>query len=427
MRRIRSGGVSIDVQSASLMISAAPRRRILIALFVARSAISAGYLAGFTVLTILGADLSGNAALAGIPAALVMIGRAIGPIPIARVMDAYGRRPAIAGGYALGALGGLIAALAISSGSYFLLLVGAVLLGVARSSGDMSRYVAAEIFPPEQRGRVIGIIVFAATIGAVGGPLLVVFTTGPARSIGLPEFAGPWIATSIALLFAALVTWVFLRPDPQGLVLTDRVVEDDPHGVCDSMSSALANGSIQVGVLAMLVGQAAMTLVMVVVPLHMHGEAHSANTISLAMTVHVVGMFALAPVTGRLVDALGSRIVVLLGGFFLLLASVLASMDVGLGTIFPSVFLVGYGWNACYVGGSSILAKGIAVRIRARVQGRIEALTAIIGALSSVVAGPLLVGGSGMGWVGAASFAVAVGLIIGLGGGRIIHRSVGQT
>ena len=145
------------------------------------------------------------------------------------------------------------------------------------------------------------------------------------------------------------------------------------------------------------------------------------------MTVHVVGMFALAPVTGRLVDALGSQIVILLGGFFLLLASVLASMDAGLGTMFPSVFLVGYGWNACYVGGSSLLAKGIAVRIRSRVQGRIEALTAIIGALSSVVAGPLLVGGSGMGWVGAASFAVAVGLIVGLGGGRIIHRSVGQT
>ncbi len=409
------------------MISAAPRRRILIVLFVARSAISAGYLAGFTVLTILGEALSGNAALAGIPAALVMIGRAIGPIPIARVMDAYGRRPAIAGGYALGAVGGLIAALAISAGSYFLLLVGAVLLGIARSSGDMSRYVAAEIFPPDQRGRVIGIIVFAATIGAVGGPLLVVFTTGPARSIGLPEFAGPWMATSIALLFAALVTWVFLRPDPQDLALTDRVVENDAHGACDSMSSALANGSIQVGVLAMLVGQAAMTLVMVVVPLHMHGEAHSVNTISLAMTVHVVGMFALAPVTGRLVDALGSRIVMLLGGFFLLLASVLASMDAGLGTIFPAVFLVGYGWNACYVGGSSLLAKGISARIRARVQGRIEALTAIIGALSSVVAGLLLVGGSGMGWVGAASFAVAVGLIIGLGGGQIIHRSVGQT
>ena len=91
---------------------------------------------------------------------------------------------------------------------YSLLLFGAVLLGIARSSGDMSRYVAAEIFPSDQRGRVIGIIVFAATIGAVGGPLLVVFTTGPARSIGLPEFAGPWIATSIALLFAALVTWL---------------------------------------------------------------------------------------------------------------------------------------------------------------------------------------------------------------------------
>ena len=427
MRCIQRSSASIDMQEASLMISAAPRRRILIALFIARSAIAAGYLASFTVLTIVGEALSGNAALAGIPAALVMVGRAIGPIPIARLMDIYGRRPAIAGGYALGASGGLIAALAIAAGSYLLLLVGAVLLGVARSSGDMSRYVAAEIFPPEQRGRVIGVMVFAATAGAVGGPLLVVFTMSPARSIGLPEFAGPWLATSVALTFAALVTWLFVRPDPQDIAFTDRAVEDDTNGASDSISGAFANSSIQVGVLAMLVGQAAMTLVMVVVPLHMHWGAHSANIISVVMTVHVVGMFALAPLTGRLVDAVGPQPVVLMGGFFLLLASVLASMDAGLGTIFPAVFLLGYGWNACYVGGSSLLAKGISVRIRARVQGRIEALTAIIGALSSVVSGPLLVGGSGMGWVGAASFAVALGLIVGLGGGRIIQRSVGQT
>ena len=399
------------------------RNRILGALFIARGVIAAGYLASFTVLTIVGASLSGNAALAGIPAALVMVGRAIGPVPTARLMDSRGRRPAFVAGYTVGASGGLIAGVAVATESYVLLLVGAFLLGVARASGDMSRYAAAEIFPVDQRGRVIGLMVFAATVGAIGGPILVLATAVPAVALGLPGFSGPWFATSGMLVLASVITWMFVRPDPREIAVSDGVSDEQGGLVTHRISTLLAQRSIQLGVLALLVGQAAMTLTMVVIPLHMHEGLHSTGAISIAMTCHVAGMFALSPLTGRMVDGFGAYPVVLMGAIMLILASILASLDSGLGAILLGMFVLGYGWNACYVGGSSLLATGMPIGIRARLQGRIESVTAVVGALSSAVSGPLFVGGAGMGWVGVSGVVVAAMLVVAVGWKRGLVRS----
>ena len=408
---------------ATSRASTTERRRILGALFIARGVIAAGYLASFTVLTIVGASLSGNAALAGIPAALVMVGRAIGPLPTARLMDSRGRRPAFVAGYTVGASGGLIAGVAVATESYLLLLVGAFLLGVARASGDMSRYAAAEIFPVDQRGRVIGLMVFAATVGAIGGPILVFATAAPAVALGLPEFSGPWFATSGMLVLAAVITWIFVRPDPREIAVSDGASDEQGGLVTQRISKLLAQRSIQLGVLALLVGQAAMTLTMVVIPLHMHEGLHSTGAISIAMTCHVAGMFALSPLTGRMVDGFGAYAVVLMGSILLILSSILVSLDAGLGAILLGMFVLGYGWNACYVAGSSLLATGMPIGIRARFQGRIESVTALVGAVSSGVSGPLFVGGAGMGWVGVSGVVVAATLLIAVGWERGLVRS----
>ncbi|MBH41016.1 MAG: hypothetical protein CL790_07310 [Chloroflexi bacterium] len=414
---------SMTNSEAKSVASSTVRNRILGVLFIARGVIAAGYLASFTVLTIVGASLSGNAALAGIPAALVMVGRAIGPVPTARLMDSRGRRSAFVAGYTVGALGGLIAGVAVATESYALLLLGAFLLGVARASGDMARYAAAEIFPVEQRGRVIGLMVFAATVGAIGGPILVLATAGPAVALGLPEFSGPWFATSGMLVLASVITWIFVRPDPREISVSDGVSDEQGGLMTHRISKLLAQRSIQIGVLALLVGQAAMTLTMVVIPLHMHEGLHSTGAISIAMTCHVAGMFALSPLTGRMVDGFGAYPVVLMGAIMLILASILASLDSGLGAVLLGMFVLGYGWNACYVGGSSLLATGMPIGIRARLQGRIESVTAVVGALSSAVSGPLFVGGAGMGWVGVSGVGVAAILVVAVGWKRGLVRS----
>ena len=392
--------------AASPAITDAGRRRIVGALFVARGGIGVGYLAGFIVVTIAAKEISGHAELAGLPAAISMVGRAIGPPPIARAMDVFGRRPAIAGSYALGAVGALTCALAIAAGWFWLLLVASLLVGVARTGGDMSRYVAAEVYPASRRGRAIGIVVWGGTAGALGGPLLGGYTQDLASSVGLSPYAGPWLAAAGMLVFAALVTWAFVRPDPRDVADVADLARDTlaAAGKALDLRGALRDRRVQLGIWAMLTGQAVMTLIMVVVPLHLHTFANLEEAVPAAMTAHVAGMFALAPVTGRLVDTLGPRPMVLLGAVLLMLASALAGLDAG-------------------VGGSTMLSRGLPLNVRARVQGRVEVMIGVVGALSSVSSGPLLVGGAGMGWLGAAGLVSALLLLAALGWERAGTRA----
>lgn len=412
----------MSTRAASPAITETGRRRIVGALFVARGSIGVGYLAGFIVLTIAGKELSGHAELAGLPAAISMVGRAIGPPPIARAMDAFGRRPAIAGSYALGAVGAATAALAVAAGLFWLLLVGSLLMGVARAGGDMSRYVAAEIYEPSRRGRAIGIVVWGATAGALGGPLLGGFAQELAGAGGLSPLAGPWFAAAGLLLFSALVTWAFVRPDPRDVA--DPTPEAAPAvGEPLDLRGVLRDRRVQLGILAMLTGQGVMTLIMVVIPLHLDSYADLGEAVPVAMTAHVAGMFALAPLTGRLVDLLGPRPMVLIGAVLLMLASALAAFDAGVGTVLPAMFFLGYGWNACFVAGSTMLARGVPLNVRARIQGRVEVLIGVVGVFSSFASGPLLVGGAGMGWLGAAGLISALLLLVALGWERSATRA----
>ncbi|MYD95622.1 MAG: MFS transporter [Chloroflexi bacterium] len=412
----------MSTPAASPAISEAGRRRIVGALFVARGSIGVGYLAGFIVLTIAGKELSGHAELAGLPAAVSMVGRAIGPPPIARAMEVFGRRPAIAGSYALGAVGAATAALAVAAGLFWLLLVGSLLMGVARAGGDMSRYVAAEVYEPSRRGRAIGIVVWGATAGALGGPLLGGYAQELAGAGGLSPLAGPWFAAAGLLLFSALVTWAFVRPDPRDVA--DPTPEAPPaDGEPPDLRGVLRDRRVQLGILAMLTGQGVMTLIMVVIPLHLDSYADLGEAVPVAMTAHVAGMFALAPLTGRLVDLLGPRPMVLIGAVLLMLASALAAFDAGVGTVLPAMFFLGYGWNACFVAGSTMLARGVPLNVRARIQGRVEVLIGVVGVFSSFLSGPLLVGGAGMGWLGTAGLISALLLLVALGWERSATRA----
>jgi MFS family permease len=52
-------------------------------------------------------------------------------------------------------------------------VVGLAFFGGSRAAVEQSRYIAAEIFPHSKKAKAIGAIVFAGTIGAIVGPLLV--------------------------------------------------------------------------------------------------------------------------------------------------------------------------------------------------------------------------------------------------------------
>jgi MFS family permease len=189
-------------------------RRITNALFVSQSLFAASTIAMFTLTPIIAATLGGGEELAGIPSTFTLLGRAMVAYPIGWLMDRFGRRNGLGLGYAMGTLGTVIAVFSIIAGSFPGFLFGSLLLGAARGSAEQSRYVAAEVQPVARQAKAMGLIVFAGTVGAIGGPLLVSPSTHLATTLGLPPESGVFISSVVMLTLALLITFIMLRPDP---------------------------------------------------------------------------------------------------------------------------------------------------------------------------------------------------------------------
>src|SRR5512145_2669818 len=78
---------------------------------------STGHIAAVTVGTIAAADIAGSSALAGLPAASVVLGSALGSALLSMLMARRGRRIGLALGYTVSVLGALVATVAVLTGS----------------------------------------------------------------------------------------------------------------------------------------------------------------------------------------------------------------------------------------------------------------------------------------------------------------------
>ena len=141
---------------------------------------------------------------------------------------------------------------------------------------------------------------------------------------------------------------------------------------------------------------------------------------------HVFGMFALAPISGRLTDRFGP-LPVIAAGLLLILGSALLSA-VAVPTeelvLFVALFLLGWGWNLGFVAGSTMLTTAVSSTERARIQGVSDALIWSTSAIASLGSG-LLIGAWGFAALGIIGSVIvgAVGAVLLLGKGALDRAS----
>ena len=352
---------------------------------------STGHIAAVTVATIVAKDLGGSASIAGAPAAAVVLGAALGATGLSWLMSRRGRRPGLALGYAIGVVGALVAVSAIVGRSLPQLLVGSVLIGFGNSSNQLSRYAAADLYPADRRGTALGIVVWAATVGAVLGPNLVGPSGELAMNLGLPMNAGPYLVPVVLVGLAAILSFTLLRPDPYELA--DHHGSPAAVGASDEpLGAILRRPAVLVSIVALIVGQFVMVLIMTMTPLHMTDHGHDLPAVGLVLSAHTFGMYALAPVSGRLTDRFGSARVIYAGLATLAVSGVLAAVapvqDDRL--LLLALFLLGFGWNLGYVAGSALLSSGVSIVERTRIQGVADGLIWSTAALASLGSGVLV-------------------------------------
>ena len=113
----------------------------------------------------------------------------------------------------------------------------------------------------------------------------------------------------------------------------------------------------------------------------------------MVISAHTLGMFGLSAVTGYMIDRFGRTRMIILGALILIASALVAPVATSEYSLALSMFLLGLGWNFCYVGGSSLLSDALKGQERARVQGINDALVFSVAGLGSLSAGPLFATG----------------------------------
>jgi MFS family permease len=363
-------------------------RKITLVLFIAQSLASAGFIASATVNSILGAKLGGNP-WAGVPSAVYLVGGALAASAWGVLMDIIGRRNGIGLGLVLGLIGAGLVALAANLSLLLLMLLGMTLMGFGNAAMLLGRFSAAEVNPPEKRGAAISNVVLGGTVGAIFGPLLVGPMGELALRFGMDELAGAYIASLVLFGIASVVIFLGLRPDPRdvGQQVAALYPDSAPDGVARPISVILREPAALTAVTAMVLGQVVMVAIMVITSLHMKGHNHPLSEISTVISAHTFGMYAFSVVSGRLADKWGRGPVILTGAVTLLLACLAAPLSPDVLPLAVSLFLLGLGWNFCFVGGSTLLADQLSPAERARTQGVNDLLVGLASATGSLGSG----------------------------------------
>ncbi|MGB8984270.1 MAG: MFS transporter [Anaerolineales bacterium] len=384
-------------------------RKITWVLFINQSLASAGFIAAATINSILGTKLGGSASFAGVPSAVYLVGGAFAASAWGYLMERIGRRNGMVIGLVIGVIGNVLVLYSIAGSSFLLFLTGMVLMGITNAAVVLGRFAAAEVNPPEKRGAAISTVVLGGTFGAIFGPLLIAPMADFAGRLGMEELAGAYLATLVLFVIASIVVFAGLRPDPRDL---GRQVDLQDAGPAGPAAAGQARPIFEIlrlpaaltAVSAMALGQVVMVAIMVITSVHMSNHDHDLSDISAVIASHTFGMYAFSVLSGRLADKWGRGPVILVGTSTLLLACIAAPLSPDVLPLAVALFLLGLGWNFCFVGGSALLADQLSPLERSRTQGTNDLLVGLASAT----------GGLGSGFIFAASNYTVIAIVSGV-------------
>lgn len=402
------------------MVTANPAPgRSLAALVIANVLGGIGVASGIAVGALLVASMGGTA-LAGTGQALSVLGAALLAVPLANLAARRGRRPSLALGYAIAALGALLILASSWLGWFPLLLLGLLAFGAAQATGLQIRYAAAELADPARRATIMSVVIWATTIGSVLGPNLSTIGAALGARINLPELAGPYLFSLagfilcflvIALLFAARPA-ATREPADAG---TDQAPAQsqgagkaaNPIGALAALRWAGSHAVARFAVVVIAVGHAVMVGIMSMTPIHLQQHGHGLPAIGFTISLHILGMYALSPVVGMLVDRFGPLRSALAGLLLLGISAVLILVaPAAFGSTVAALFVLGLGWSFTTISGSALLAGVDSGAVRVPLQGATDALMNYAGAAAALLGGPLIA------WIGFGGLAVTAAALI---------------
>jgi MFS family permease len=348
---------------------------------------------------LLATEVTDSEVWSGLARTASTLGAALLGIPLGATAARWGRRTALASGWWVSAAGAAVLVAAAQWSLVIPMFLGLLLIGAGQATSLQSRFAATDRARPADRARALSLVVWVGTLGNVLGPNLGLPGQALHRATGLTVFAGAFLIAAVCLALAGLVIFLWLRPDP----LAGRTASGPVSAVPDAatrrrfprvrllLAEIRTNPRARAAAGAVVIAQVIMVVVMTMTPVHMSHRGDSVTLVGVTISLHILGMYALAPVVGQLTDRRGPRPAVVTGVVVLVAALVVAgaASDSTAGVV-VALFLLGLGWSFVNVAGSATFSQALTEDHRATAQGGLDASSNLVSAAGAFAAGPLM-------------------------------------
>ena len=334
----------------------AARRNVLV-LVAAQAVLGAQLPMIFTIAGLAGSSLAPNKCWATLPITMMVIGSMLTATPLSLLMQRYGRRAGFFFGAGAGAAGAAIGAWGLSSGSFALFCLGALVSGIYMSANGFYRFAAVDTASEAFRPKAISWVMAGGLLSAVVGPQLVKVT---ADEMAVP-FLGSYLAVIVLNLAGSFLFLALDIPKPK------PAAAGSPLG--RSRGELIRTPTILVAMICATVSYALMNLVMTSSPLAVVGCGFDKSYAADIVTAHVLAMYAPSFFTGHLIARFGVEKIIATGLAILAAAGAVAMAGFELENFFGALILLGLGWNFGFIGATTMLTSAQRSEERGRLQG----------------------------------------------------------
>ena len=330
---------------------------------------------------LVGMALAPRGWMATLPITGYVVGSALSTVLVARMQARLGRGRTFQAGAVVAIVTALLAALAVTWGSFWLLMLACVCGGFYAANASLYRFAGAELVAPAARERAVSWVLAGGIVGAFAGPNLATAT----RDALAAPFAGAYLALAgVGLLALLLVSLIRFAPPPP------PPAAGAPAGAGRPLAELARQPVFVVAVAAAALGYGVMNLLMSATPLAMAACGLPFADAAFVLEWHVLGMFLPGFFTGHLIRRFGALPVMGVGAALNLACVLVALSGVELQRFLVALFLLGVGWNFLYTGGTTLLLRAYRPEEKTRAQGAMDFFVFSTMALSSFASGALV-------------------------------------
>ncbi len=358
-------------------LSERDQRGNIVRLTLAQALAGANSVVVYATGAIIGHMLAPNKTLATLPVSIFVVGMAACILPAGAIARRYGRRAAFLAGTGCGVLAGLLAAVAVVLGSFWLFCL-ATFFGGAYAAVVLSfRFAAADGVDPSRRARALSFVMGGGVVAGVVGPQLVTHTMylWPAHM-----FAATFVAQAVVAALSALVLLGVHLPMPSAA----EVAGGRPLGVIARQPLFIT------AVICGAVSYMLMNFLMTAAPLAMQMCGHSQESSNLGVQWHVIAMYAPSFFTGHLITRFGAGRVVTAGLLLTGLSVAVGLTGADIAHFWLTLILLGVGWNFGFIGASALVLECHRPEEKTRVQSLNDFIVFGTMAVGSFASGSLL-------------------------------------